>query len=187
MESEKYQGFLRGNSIDLRPTNKDNMQTYLKWSNDLRNRRLMRNDIPITEQDVTALFFDYEKKENVHFEIWHIADNKLIGDCGLHHIHWRNRNAWISLKIGEPEYWAKGICTEASKLLLKYGFEELNLHKIIAGIHDINLGSQNCALKIGLKFEATLKETVFIDGKYINTNHYTIFDRDWFKLHPREE
>lgn len=184
MESEKYQGFIRGKTVELRPMNKEHLSIYNKWINDRRNRRLMRMDMPITEEEQKKWMEGNENKEGVHFEIWHITDNKLVGDGGLHRIHWRNRNAWLGLMIGETDYWNKGVGSEASELIVKYGFEELNLHKIIAGIYEPNLGSQKCALKMGMKLECKFKEEIYVDGKYYDTNIYSMFDRDWFTLHP---
>lgn len=185
VDNEKYQGFFKGKTLELRPMTEDNIKTYSKWANDRRNRRLIRIDIPVTFEELRKKWQNEENKE-IHFEIWHVIDDKLIGDASLQLIDWRNRNAWVGLRIGEIDYWGKGIGTEVSELILKYGFEELNLHKIYGGIFKPNLGSQKCALKVGMKLEATMDDEVFIDGKYIGTNIYSIFSRDWFTLHPVE-
>lgn len=184
MESEKYQGFIRGKTLELRPMNIDNVEIHYKWANDRRTRRLMRIDTPIPMDHVRRWVQGDEDKESIHFEVWHIADNKLVGNGGINRINWRNRTASLSLRIGETEYWNQGVGSEASELLVKYGFEELNLHKIEAGIYEPNIGSQKCALNMGMKLEGTMKESVYIDGKYVDANFYSMLDRDWFALHP---
>lgn len=186
MDNEKYQGFIRGKIVELRPMKTEHLPIYNKWISDRRNRRLLREDMPSSEEEQRKWFFEDPKKENVHFEIWYIPDNKLVGEGGLHHIHWRNRNAWLGLLIGEIDYWDKGIGSETSELMVRYGFEELNLHKIVAGIFEPNLGSQKCALKMGMKLESKFKEDIYIDGRYYDTYIYSMLDRDWFSLHPVE-
>ena len=50
-----------------------------------------------------------------------------------------------------PEYWGKGIATESSIMSLKYGFEKLNLKKIIGFTEIENEASTNVLLKMGFK------------------------------------
>lgn len=187
MESEKYQGFIRGKTIELRPKNKDLIDEYLKWENDIRYRRLFRNDVPFLKEQYKKWLEEIENKTTVIFDIWHLKDNKLIGDVDLHQIHWRNRNALLGLIIGDLDYWGKGLCTEALKLMINYGFEELNLHKIIAFVNGLNIASQKCLVKAGMKFEATMKEEAFLDGQYVDNHIYCIFDTDWFAFHSVKE
>lgn len=52
-----------------------------------------------------------------------------------------------------PEYWGKGIATEASRAILTYGFNELQLEKIIAIAMKENLGSIKVMEKIGMQFD----------------------------------
>jgi RimJ/RimL family protein N-acetyltransferase len=50
------------------------------------------------------------------------------------------------------EHWNKGYATEASKVLLKYGFENLALKKMVSSAHVDNVASRRVMEKIGLKF-----------------------------------
>ncbi len=52
-----------------------------------------------------------------------------------------------------PKYWGKGIATEVSKEIIKYGFAKLNLTKIIGIAMPENIASCRVLEKIGLKFE----------------------------------
>jgi ribosomal-protein-alanine N-acetyltransferase len=51
-----------------------------------------------------------------------------------------------------PQYWNKGIATEASLEIIKYGFEKLYIKKIIATAMPENIGSCKVLEKVGLKF-----------------------------------
>jgi ribosomal-protein-alanine N-acetyltransferase len=51
-----------------------------------------------------------------------------------------------------PEYWGKGIATEASKEILKYGFEQLGLKRIIGIAMPENIASNKVLTKLGLDF-----------------------------------
>jgi len=51
-----------------------------------------------------------------------------------------------------PSYWNKGYCTEICNELIKYGFQNLNLDKIIAIVHPENIASVRVLEKLGLEY-----------------------------------
>jgi RimJ/RimL family protein N-acetyltransferase len=58
------------------------------------------------------------------------SDGEYLGSVGLMHIDLRNRDAELGILIGRPDDWGKGFGTEAALLMLRHGFEEMNLHRI---------------------------------------------------------
>jgi RimJ/RimL family protein N-acetyltransferase len=175
--------FLEGKIIKLCPLNMEHTGLYTKWINDPDVRRYSRNTIPWSIDEVKK-WTEPEKeglKKEVVFEIWHIKDNKPIGTAGLGEINWLNRNANLFAVIGESEYWGQDIGPEVGKILVDYGFEELNFHKIYAGIYSPNKRSLRTAEKIGLQYEATLKEEIYVDGEYVNVEKFAIFKKNWLK------
>ncbi|MBD3214278.1 MAG: GNAT family N-acetyltransferase, partial [Candidatus Lokiarchaeota archaeon] len=179
--NEKIAPFLDGDHICLLPIKKSHLDLYVKWMNNPRVRRLARSTIPMKKEDIEKRFEEKNKriKDSFYFEIFHKRDKIPIGDCGFNHISWIDRRGNIGLGIGEPEYWNRGVASEAVGLLLKYGFEELNLFKIYADIFSPNIGSWKCAEKVGMKREAELKKHEYIEGKYFDSFIYSIFRDDW--------
>ena len=176
--------FIEGESIDLVATNSKWVQLMCKWQNDPNVRRYARNMWPITIEEVKKWFEptpDKHTREFVVFNIYHKRDKRPIGTVGFGRINWVNRNANIFAAIGEPEYWGKGIAIEANKLLIKYGFTELNFHKIYAGVFTPNKRSLRAAEKLGFEQEAILKEEMFVDGVYHDLHKFSLFKRDWIK------
>ncbi|MHA1729558.1 MAG: GNAT family N-acetyltransferase [Promethearchaeota archaeon] len=175
--------------VELFPLNMEHVGLYTQWENNSKVRIYSRNIIPITEA-VFKKWLEEEKKTqvitNIGFEIRHIAENKPIGIVNLDGISWHNRNAWIGLTIGEPEYWSHGIATETAGLILKYSFEELNLHKVYGGIFAPNRGSWRAAEKNGMKREGIFRKQIYVGGEYVDTYLYTMFKRDWLKNHGNE-
>jgi RimJ/RimL family protein N-acetyltransferase len=51
-----------------------------------------------------------------------------------------------------PQYWGSGIATEASRAILRYGFETFNLNRIIAIAMKENIGSIRVMEKVGMEF-----------------------------------
>ena len=77
-------------------------------------------------------------------------DNKIIGFAGLKYLPEFNETD-IGFRF-LPEYWNKGIATEASKEIIKYGFKNLKLDRIIGIAMPENIGSCKVLEKVGLSF-----------------------------------
>ena len=76
---------------------------------------------------------------------------KLIGWCGL----WKLKETGET-EIGyaiAKEFWGKGFAVEAAEAFLTYGFNELNLSKIVAVAFPENTASRRVMEKLGMKFD----------------------------------
>lgn len=188
-EETPIMNFIKGDRINLTPLLQKDINLVVVWMNNPDVRIYTRNPLPRTIEEVKKWFEpeNEEVKTDVDFLIYHKNDEKTIGMVGLNDIHWLDRNANIFAVIGEPEYWGKGIGVEASKLLITYAFEELNLHKIYTSIFSPNERSLKAATKIGLVQEAILREEVYIDGVHVDNYKFAVFKKDWLKLKTDKE
>ncbi len=183
VKEDKAFPFIEGENVSLCPLNMDHINLYAKWMNDPKIRKFERNKFPQTVEDVKKSFEskNQDVKVELYFEIWHKNDKKPIGYIGFPHIQWFIRNAFIFFLIGDTNYWGQNIATEAGKLVVNYGFSELNLHKITARTISTNMSSIRVAEKIGFTHEITLKKEVYIDGKHVDIVEYALFKEDWMK------
>lgn len=176
--------FIKGDRIDLVTQNSKWVNLYAKWMNDPEVRRYARQMFP-RSLDQIKKWFEPTKDEGLRdfivFNIYHKKDKRPIGSAGFSHINWLNMNANIWASIGESEYWGKGIVVEAAKLLINFGFTELNFHKIYAGVYSPNKRSLRAAEKLGFKEEAVLKEEMYVDGKFVNSHRFALFKKDWLE------
>lgn len=74
-----------------------------------------------------------------------------------------------------PEYWGKGIMQETMPEILKYGFEQLNLHRIEGFVENENLNCKKALEKLQFRYEGTMKECEFKDGRFISLDIYAVF------------
>jgi RimJ/RimL family protein N-acetyltransferase len=184
-EENKVFPFIQGERIDLVAQLSEWAEIYAKWQNDPRVRQYARHEFPIALEDVKKWFEnppEHGVREFIVFVIYHKKDKRPIGDIGLNHINWVNRNANIFAEIGEPEYWGKGIVGEASKLMLTYAFTEINLHKVYASVYNPNERSLRAAEKLGFKKEGVLREHLYVDGKYVDNHRFSILRKEWIQL-----
>lgn len=125
---------------------------------------------------VNVWFSDYKKYGYGRYAVVYKPDDKVIGFAGLKYLP-ELRETDIGFRF-LPEYWGKGIATEVSREIIKYGFEVLKLNRIIGIAMPENIASNKVLNKIGLdfyKFDTYVVE----DEKY---NWYQIDKEKYFKL-----
>jgi len=181
--------FIKGETIDLCARNSKREKLYNRWKNDPRVRKYSRNVIPRTLNEQKKRHEEQRSglSDHVSFEIWHKKDKKPIGQCGLGHIDWISGWANAFMLIGEPEYWNKNIATEATELIAKYAFNELNLNKLHGGVAVDNIGSWSVAEKIGFKFEGIEQHEFYVDGKHLDVKIYCLLKEDWLNAKMEEK
>ncbi len=86
-------------------------------------------------------------------------DNQVVGSVGLRDIDREHSHAEMGAWIG-VEFWGLGYATEASRAVLRFGFEALKLHRIHAHYMLRNPASGRVLEKIGMKREGILREAV---------------------------
>jgi len=121
----------------------------------------------------------YEHPESASFS-WGLVlkeSGKLIGTMGMS-VNRRDSRAEIGYAIGR-RYWGMGLTTEATKAVIRYGFEELGLNRIEARCDPANIGSARVMEKAGMTFEGVLREQMFSKGRYDDLKIYSILRREF--------
>jgi RimJ/RimL family protein N-acetyltransferase len=74
-----------------------------------------------------------------------------IGIASLYAIHQGNRTATFGILIGEQDCWGRGYGTEATRLMLDYGFNVLGLNNIMLSVRSWNERGIRAYLRAGFK------------------------------------
>jgi ribosomal-protein-alanine N-acetyltransferase len=91
----------------------------------------------------------FAEQSGVRWAIANRADGEFIGTCGF----WRLIKEHFRAEIGyelAPEWWGKGVMTEAVAAALTFGFTRMGLHSVEAQIHPANIGSRRVLEKLCL-------------------------------------
>ena len=75
--------------------------------------------------------------------------------------------------------WGKGYATEAAKGMLKYTFNDLQAHRVVAFCNTLNGASIRVMEKIGMRREGLLEKTRWWNNGWANEYIYAILERDW--------
>ena len=109
------------------------------------------------------------------FGYWALIDkatSKLAGWCGLSYLEYTE---YIEIGYGlATAYWGKGLATEAAAAVMKYGFVQLRLERIVAVAYPENIPSQVIMKKLGMKYVKTAR---FIGGEWV----YYVIDREEYQ------
>ena len=131
----------------------------------------------MAEEWISTHLPKYETGELVNFAITVIESDLLIGAISMS-INARFRRAELGYWVGE-EYWNCGYCTEAARAVIKYGFSQLSLNKIVAHHISRNPASGRVMIKSGMRKEGSFREHVFKAGKFEDLEGYGILRSDW--------
>ena len=184
---------LQGQKVLLRPVKRADIEYFLKWLNDPEVIQYLTPYWPLTEMseekwienlgvDRDKVVFMVEALEGSSSKPLDAAQGTSIGYLALHNISAKDHNASFEIAIGEKDYWSSGYGTEAARLLVKYGFEQLNLHRINSGVYAFNERSLRMHRKVGFKEEGRQKEWIFKNGKFHDHVIFGILGDDWRSL-----
>lgn len=93
-------------------------------------------------------------------------EGQLIGETSLREIDYRNGGADFVIAIGDKSYWGRGFGTDATRALMRYAFEQLNLRRVTLYVHASNERAIRAYEKCGFKDEGRLREAHYMDGRY---------------------
>lgn len=175
---------LRGKDVLLRPVRRSDISYFLKWFNDPEVIQYLTMYLPMTEMAEEKYIEELgttRARTDAPFviEIIEGDSTKPIGTIGLHGINNKDHNASFGIAIGEKDYWNKGYGTEATRLLIDYGFEQLNLHRISSSALAFNERSIRLHKRIGFREEGRQREYVFKNGKFHDHVVFGILREEW--------
>jgi RimJ/RimL family protein N-acetyltransferase len=113
------------------------------------------------------------------FSIHTLADDRIIGSVDLNGIQWTAGDAWVGICIGEPELWGKGYGREAMQLILRFGFEQLNLKRISLTVFEYNQRAYHSYLKLGFREEGRLRQWMQRGGERYDMIYMGILREEW--------
>ncbi|MEV4279999.1 GNAT family N-acetyltransferase [Actinoplanes xinjiangensis] len=108
-----------------------------------------------------------------------LADTgQLVGDAVLFW-HSREHRAGELGYVVNPDFAGRGYATEAARELLRLGFEELGLHRIVASIDERNTASARLAERLGMRLEARLVQNEWFKGEWSTELCFAILASEW--------
>ena len=173
--------FITGKTIDLRPLLLSDIEgDYVNWFNDWEVCQFNAHHVYPYNRELAAQYIaDLQKQKDTLVLAIVTKDGLHIGNVSLQDINYVNRSAALAIILGNKDYWGKGIGKEASALLVRHGFEALNLHRIYCGTSALNVPMQKLALKLCMQEEGRRKEAMYKDGAWVDIIEYGLLRADF--------
>lgn len=160
----------------------DNEDMLKYWVSDPKVQSLYAEPVYSTKQEVNGLLekyiSSYEKNDYYRWAIILKETDECVGQIAYFLIDNDNHFAEIEYCIGS-HFQRKGLATEATKAVIQFGFEKINLHKVQISHKSINIPSRRVIEKCGLTYEGTLRDYFYQDGKYIDRLYYSILKDEY--------
>jgi ribosomal-protein-alanine N-acetyltransferase len=130
-----------------------------------------------SEKLIHTIDESYKNETGINWSMIEKQSNNFIGYIGFIRIFYEHCRAEIGYAL-KPEYWGKGYMFETIKRIVRFGFEELNLHSIEANVNPLNERSKKVLERIGFKKEAHFRENYLFDGKFYDSIIYSLLEKD---------
>jgi hypothetical protein len=162
---------IKGLKVGLRAVERDDLQTLRDWRNiaDFRQNFREVRELNLADQEKWFENMQATRHLNFMFMIVDLTTNKPIGAAGLLYINWINRSGDFSFYIGHDSIYIddSGYAKEASKLLIRYGFDNLNLNKIWMELYEFDERKiKFFTNEFKFKQDGLLRQNCFERGRY---------------------
>ncbi|MBW8001698.1 MAG: GNAT family N-acetyltransferase [Planctomycetes bacterium] len=170
--------------VVLRPIDEEDLLTLFKWRNDPLIMSRTRQWRELSWKEHKSWFDNLDLDKNLMYGIVSSRSDinehaELVGVCGLCYIDLINRSAEVSIYIGDSFRRRTGIGSEVLRYLKIKAFDVLGLHRIYAEIYAFNVPGIRLFEGCSFKCEATISDTVYMEGGWFSSKFYTYKEDDW--------
>lgn len=163
---------LKGHTVGLRAIESTDLAQLLAWRNQPEFRRYFReyrelsSDQQLNWYQTKAL----SDPSTRMFAIVSLENGQLLGACGLCYIDWINRSADFSIYIGHGNlYIDDTYAIDAARIMINYGFEELNLHRLWSEIYDFDTAKTKMFEELGFHLDGRHFQTHWTEGRWCDS------------------
>ncbi len=158
---------IEGKLVNLAPLRAADRDALLDWINDRSTVTWNAAYRPVDEVAHEGWFEAVQQRSDmVIFGIRTAADDRLVGTCQLHSISPVHRSAELQIRLGEAASRGQGLGGEAVRLLVEFGFRDLNLERIYLHVFESNAPALAAYEKVGFRREGLARRAAFVDGAW---------------------
>ena len=150
---------------------------FRNWASDENVQKMYSEPTYRTKEEVNGLLdkyiCNYEREDYYRWAVIDRESGECIGQIAYFLVDSKNHFAEIEYCIG-AEFQCRGYATEATKAVIAFGFDRMNLHKVQICTKTINAQSKRVIEKCGFTYEGTLRDYFFMDGEYVGRLYFSI-------------
>jgi len=174
--------FIVGEKIYLRAPAEGDEYIYAISENHPEARHYLYYAFPSTlNQQKEKIERMVNDPHTILFTICSKENDKPVGNTAFIRIDWVGRMATFYIAIAEKKNWSKGYGSEATRMMIRYAFDVLNLNRIQLHVSTENKPALNTYRKSGFTVEGTLRQAMYFDGRYIDFYLMAILKEEYAK------
>ncbi|BDD01452.1 GNAT family protein [Persicobacter psychrovividus] len=168
--------------VTLKTLSKSDIFPFYSWIND---DEVIKYSLSLfrkinSEKEIENWYSELMRNEkDITLGIFFESTNELIGYAGICDISETNKSGEYYIFIGEKRLWGKGIGTKVTEQILKIGFNNYNLNRIMLTVSEPNIGGLKAYEKSGFKIEGRLREASFRDNEFHDKLIMSILKSEW--------
>ena len=172
---------LEGEKVALVVPEREDVEVWYRWINNLENQIFLGQRWRIMTLEKEYEYYDkLDFEQQKTFSIMALEEKEIIWSFSLMNISFFDRVAFMWIMICDNSYKNKWFGRETVKLILKYWFEVLGLHKIKLEYLSTNIKAKKVYEKSWFKECWVWKEDIFDWEKYVDKVCMEILRTDYF-------
>ncbi|MGW6277537.1 GNAT family N-acetyltransferase [Kribbella sp. NPDC055071] len=172
---------LTGDLVILRPVDEGDYDALARAMDDPEVTRLTGSHGEIGEEQARQwMRTRKDQTDRLDLVIVDQASGEVVGEAVLNDWDSDNRSCNFRILIG-PAGQGRGLGTEATRLIVGYGLEEVGLHRISLGVYAFNPRAQRAYEKAGFVVEGRLRDALLWDGEWVDEIVMSVLATDWLQ------
>jgi RimJ/RimL family protein N-acetyltransferase len=166
----------------LRALQLDDLEALAESVNDLDLQLTTDGDAPPTSAAAARAFWEpiiLTPEPNLRYFGIENAEGAFIGACSLQQIDFRNRRAELSIFLLRQAQRGQGIGLAATRLLLAYAFEAVNLERLYLGVYSFNQAGLRVYERAGFRYEGRLRQMLYYQGQWWDEWQMGLLRTEW--------
>ena len=180
---------LVGEQVRLRPLEERDLDVLERWWGDpewqVFQQQTVRPQPAGPAQDLFRRWSTNDSGSGVGFSIEALGSGRLVGHVTLWGAALPARAATLGILIG-PDHVGRGYGTDAVRVVARYGFRVMGLHRIGLAVSAFNARGRRAYEKAGFQVEGVRREAVFLDGGFTDEVQMGLLEQEWAALQAAE-
>ncbi|NHJ05508.1 MAG: N-acetyltransferase [Candidatus Heimdallarchaeota archaeon] len=180
-----------GEKVRLRSWELSDLDDLMKDWNNLKLRQYLHSPLPYSrEEEEQWIRRSWEERQRgiaYNFAIENKETKELLGSGGLFGINRISNSTELGISINAERNWGKGYGTDAMRVLLKIGFDYLNMHRIQLRVIEFNERAIKTYKNVGLTEVGRFRKSQFWEGKYYDHIMMDILREEWIQIKKNEK
>jgi RimJ/RimL family protein N-acetyltransferase len=179
---------ITGKRVRLRAIEMDDLDRFTAWMNDPEVTQYLSTadyypTSRLAQEQWLQAASTRTRFDDLLLAIETLESARHIGSIALHSTSASNRRAELGIMIGDKDYGSRGYGTDAILTILRFAFDEMNLHRVYLTVLTHNARAIACYKKCGFIEEGRLREERYLHGAYTDRLLMAILDREYRALH----